>query len=127
MLISPSGQVDVAFQEAKKAYVDVLKRDPQKVKFLQDQTKLQDIVSIVTSLRDNYSRKQQDSKAKRWSLALSSRINYYGCIMDVLVQHHPEYVSLAWGTMKLLFVVGQYLRPFPVLHTAKFHAWHTKS
>lgn len=26
--------------------------------------------------------------------------------MDVLVQHHPEYVSLAWGAMKLVFGVG---------------------
>jgi hypothetical protein len=36
----------------------------------------------------------------------SSRICYYGQIFDVLVQHHPEYVSLAWGAMKFLFVVG---------------------
>jgi hypothetical protein len=33
---------------------------------------------------------------------VSERVHYYGNIMDVLVQHHPEYVSLAWGTMKLL-------------------------
>ena len=26
--------------------------------------------------------------------------------MDVLVQHHPEYVALAWGAMKLVFGVG---------------------
>ncbi|KAF2203369.1 hypothetical protein GQ43DRAFT_367054 [Delitschia confertaspora ATCC 74209] len=25
--------------------------------------------------------------------------------MDVMSQHHPEYVSLAWGTMKFLFVL----------------------
>ena len=25
--------------------------------------------------------------------------------MDVLVQHHPEYVALAWGTFKFLFTV----------------------
>ena len=34
------------------------------------------------------------------------RVQYYGNVMDVLVQHHPEYVSLAWGTMKFFFVVG---------------------
>ncbi|KAF4415355.1 Nacht domain protein [Fusarium austroafricanum] len=27
--------------------------------------------------------------------------------MDVLVQHHPEYVSLAWGAMKILLVSAQ--------------------
>ena len=29
-----------------------------------------------------------------------------GKVMDVLVQHHPEYVALAWGAMKLIFGVG---------------------
>ena len=31
---------------------------------------------------------------------------YYGQIMDMLAQHHPEYVSLGWGTFKFLFVVS---------------------
>ena len=26
--------------------------------------------------------------------------------MDVIVQHHPEYVALAWGAMKFLFKVS---------------------
>jgi hypothetical protein len=29
---------------------------------------------------------------------------YYANIFDVLAQHHPEYVALAWGAMKFLFV-----------------------
>ena len=31
---------------------------------------------------------------------------YYGNIFDVFAQHHPEYVALAWGAMKFLFVVS---------------------
>jgi len=31
---------------------------------------------------------------------------YYGNIFDVLAQHHPEYVALAWGAMKFLLVVS---------------------
>ena len=38
--------------------------------------------------------------------AFSKRICYYDNVMDVLVQHHPEYISLAWGAMKLVFGVG---------------------
>jgi len=30
--------------------------------------------------------------------------------MDVLVQHHPEYVSLAWGAMKFIFGVRIFLK-----------------
>ena len=45
-------------------------------------------------------------KARLWSTEVSEVLVYYGNIFDVLVQHHPEYVSLAWGTFKLLFVVS---------------------
>lgn len=45
------------------------------------------------------------SKARKWLGMLASRITYYGNVMDVLAQHHPEYVSLVWGTFKLLFIV----------------------
>ncbi|KAK1701933.1 hypothetical protein BDP67DRAFT_353481, partial [Colletotrichum lupini] len=30
---------------------------------------------------------------------------HYAAVMDTLAQHHPEWVSLAWGTMKLLLMV----------------------
>ncbi|KAH7176066.1 hypothetical protein EDB81DRAFT_771821 [Dactylonectria macrodidyma] len=30
---------------------------------------------------------------------------HYATVMDALVQHHPEWVSLAWGTMKLLLSI----------------------
>jgi hypothetical protein len=32
---------------------------------------------------------------------------YYSVIMDTLSQHHPEYVSLAWGAIKFLFIVSK--------------------
>jgi hypothetical protein len=43
---------------------------------------------------------------RRWLGELSLGIMHYASILDVLVQQHPEYVSLAWGTTKLLFVVS---------------------
>ena len=46
-----------------------------------------------------------ESKARKWLVALSERITFYGQMFDVLVQHHPEYVSLAWGTFKFIFQV----------------------
>jgi hypothetical protein len=30
---------------------------------------------------------------------------YYGQVLDMLAQHHPEYVSLAWGTLKFILMV----------------------
>lgn len=36
---------------------------------------------------------------------ISSRIVYYGGVLDTLAQHHPEYVSLAWGAIKFVLMV----------------------
>jgi hypothetical protein len=47
-----------------------------------------------------------NAKARLWLTEISETLVYYGNIFDVMVQHHPEYVSLAWGTFKLLFVVS---------------------
>jgi hypothetical protein len=47
------------------------------------------------------------AKARLWLMGLSEKIVHYGNVFDVLAQHHPEYVSLAWGTFKLLFIVSK--------------------
>lgn len=46
------------------------------------------------------------AKTRLWLIGLSEKLVHYGNIFDVMVQHHPEYVALAWGTFKLLFVVS---------------------
>lgn len=65
---------------------------------------LEDIQFIVQRAKEQYDRTSK-STVKHWLIEFSKRICYYGNIMDVLVQQHPEYVSLAWGSLKLLFVV----------------------
>jgi hypothetical protein len=37
----------------------------------------------------------------------SSRVMYYGKVFDTLAQHHPEYVALAWGAVKLVLMASQ--------------------
>jgi hypothetical protein len=73
-------------------------------------TSLEDILVVVESARLHYDKDQSGSKLRRYMEQISERIHYYGNIMDVLVQHHPEYVSLAWGIMKLLFGVCPHSR-----------------
>lgn len=46
------------------------------------------------------------TKARLWLTGLSEKIVCYGNIFDVMIQQYPQYVSLAWGTFKLLFVVS---------------------
>jgi hypothetical protein len=67
---------------------------------------LEDFQRTVTDVKLKYDNQHKDDKVSKWLRKCSSRVQFYGNIMDVLVQHHPEYVSLAWGAMKVLFVVS---------------------
>ncbi|KAK0744482.1 hypothetical protein B0T21DRAFT_357894 [Apiosordaria backusii] len=64
---------------------------------------MQDFISTLTNARSKYE-SRKSGKAYTWLEKLSSRVVYYGTVLDVLVQHNPEYVSLVWGTFKFLFV-----------------------
>lgn len=51
---------------------------------------------IQTTLLDACSKYESrtDDKAYTWLEHLWSRVDYYGLVLDALVQHGPEYVSL---------------------------------
>jgi len=69
---------------------------------------MQDVKTAAEDAQRAYElRSSRKGKAQRYLSAFSSRIMYYGVIMDTLSQHHPEYVSLAWGAIKFLFIVGK--------------------
>ncbi|KAI1298944.1 hypothetical protein F5Y03DRAFT_386486 [Xylaria venustula] len=62
---------------------------------------MRDFVATVLEAQSKYE-SRPNSKAYTWLEKLSGRVAYYGATLDVLVQHHPEYVSLAWGAFKFL-------------------------
>ena len=77
---------------------------------LDGKTSMSDVqVELANTLKHYESR--PESKARKWLVALSERIAFYGTIFDVLVQHHPEYVALAWGTFKFIFQVNPSIGP----------------
>lgn len=63
-------------------------------------------MDAVAAAKEKYDQRTKDSKARNWLSYFSSQVTYYGQVLDVLAQHHPEYVSLAWGTMKFVFIVS---------------------
>jgi hypothetical protein len=52
-----------------------------------------------------YSSKRHKQKSARLLAKVSSRILYYGNVLDMISQHHPEYVALAWGSAKFVLMV----------------------
>jgi hypothetical protein len=85
----------LASHSTKRAWIDGLKA-----------TTLQDFVAEVARARAIYDAKKKDSKTSKRIVSFSQRIAYYGKVLDVMVQHHPEYVSLAWGSLKFVFGVS---------------------
>jgi hypothetical protein len=64
-----------------------------------------DVEEELQRVRRKYEAKPK-SAIRRLLGNFSLTMMHYTKILDMLVQHHPEYVSLAWGTTKLLFVVS---------------------
>jgi hypothetical protein len=69
-------------------------------------TSLKGVLDCIQDAQAEYENRRERSKLRECLSSLAERVHHYGNIMDVLVQHHPEYVALAWGAMKLLFVVS---------------------
>ncbi|KAL9089774.1 MAG: hypothetical protein Q9165_005568 [Trypethelium subeluteriae] len=75
-----------------------------KIKWLSDKSTLHDVENVLLAAKERYD-VRTNSSARKYINKVSAGIMYYGNVMDMLVQHHPEYVSLGWGTMKLIFVL----------------------
>lgn len=73
--------------------------------WLEDKNTIDHVHQAVNDAKRIYEEKGQ-SKVRKWLTKLSARIQYYGAVLDALVQHHPEYVSLVWGTFKFIFMVS---------------------
>ncbi|KAK4198766.1 hypothetical protein QBC40DRAFT_283226 [Triangularia verruculosa] len=92
-----------AFNAARAEIADEL-TGAEREEFFQDGfISMQRFISTLNSVRCKYE-SRKSGKAYIWLEKLSNRVVYYGTVLDVLVQHNPEYVSLVWGAFKFLFV-----------------------
>ncbi|KAI0892964.1 hypothetical protein F4806DRAFT_477743 [Annulohypoxylon nitens] len=95
-----------AFREGSVIFKESLTKDPKKQDVadrLLSNCTLDDVIKTITDARDKYESSHAKSKFREVLTGISRRIVHYGQIMDVLVQQHPEYISLVWGAMKLIF------------------------
>ncbi len=92
-----------AFQEAVSIFGFTLTSDERKRSLAFGATSLEDLQRTIVAAKTKYDAQQKDHRTSKWLSKFSYRVRYYGNIMDVLVQHHSEYASLAWGAMKMLF------------------------
>lgn len=93
------------YENAVKLLQAQLTQDETKRRWLHGKSSMNDVQKAVDDARTQYE-SQTGSKARKYLAAFSSRVMHYCHILDMLVQHHPEYTALVWGTTKLLFVVS---------------------
>ncbi|KEZ40094.1 hypothetical protein SAPIO_CDS9108 [Scedosporium apiospermum] len=84
-----------------------LTKDPRKIELAKKVTTIQDIQTLVNDVFAKYSDERKFPRTRKWMMRIISKIHHYGNIMDVMVQHHPEYVALGWGAMKMVLVSAQ--------------------
>lgn len=107
--LTHSSSCDIAkdsFQSAWESIKDAFADDQKALDIIGRKTTIEDIQATIASIKESY-----DERPGRWQAtrdilrAVSERVIYYGNIFDILAQHHPEYVSLAWGTLKFVLTV----------------------
>jgi len=102
----PSAVASDAFKAVKSHFKRSTSLSDQEKRLIASSTCIEDVQQVVTDLLAKYEAKSDSSKTRKWLLRASETICHYGTILDVFVQHNPEYVSLVWGTFKLVFSVS---------------------
>ncbi|TVY62921.1 hypothetical protein LSUE1_G006129 [Lachnellula suecica] len=101
-----SSEVDLGcqiYEAAKtKLLVELTPRERELLAY-HSTTSMDSLLLILASAKKKYEDKPA-CKARKWLGVLSSKVIHYGTVLDVLVQQYPQYVSLAWGAMKFLFM-----------------------
>ncbi|CAG8962269.1 hypothetical protein HYFRA_00005324 [Hymenoscyphus fraxineus] len=94
-----------AYDNAVTLYKEKLTKSERKRIWADGKAGIVDIQQALKEAKEKYdNRKSGQSAVQDWLSMFSSRLLYYGGVLEVLAQHHPEYVALAWGSIKFLFV-----------------------
>jgi hypothetical protein len=94
-----------AFKQAIAVFSSETSGDEQKASLAKHATTFQDVLDAVADVKTQYEASRSSAKATKWLQKLAHRLKFYGNVLDVLAQFHPEYVALAWGTMKFIIMV----------------------
>jgi hypothetical protein len=84
-----------AFKHAVDIFQGDITKDPRKQYIAQGSTSIEELQQFVKDAKSRYEEKHKEHRGSKWLTRIAHRVLYYGNIADVLVQQHPEYVSLA--------------------------------
>lgn len=94
-----------AFNESILQFSERTGNSEKDFEFIKSSNSLQDVQCAIKDCIARYEARKPDSKALKWLRQLSEKTIFYEGVVDVIIQQHPESVSLIWGGMKFLFMV----------------------
>lgn len=98
--------LSTAFEEASSQFSEKPMNCEQDAEIIKSVNRLHDVQLAIKNCTAHYEARKPDSKASKWLRQLSETVVFYEGVVDVLIQQHPETVSLIWGGMKFLFMVS---------------------
>ncbi|KAL2281690.1 hypothetical protein FJTKL_11374 [Diaporthe vaccinii] len=96
--------LEIAFEEANLQLAENSNNCEQDGESIKPGNSLQDVQRAVKDCTARYEARKPDSKALKWLRRLSEKIVFYEGVFDVIIQQHPETLSLIWGGMKFFFL-----------------------
>ncbi|KAK3327020.1 hypothetical protein B0T19DRAFT_150873 [Cercophora scortea] len=98
-----SGIAGKAFQAAAKQFLGSVTHEDTGRLIVTNAVSMLDIHQTVERSKMKYTSQAKHPKVLKWLQRFSSGVHFYSNVLDVFVQHHPEYVSLVWGAIKFIF------------------------
>ena len=96
-----------AYEKAVEYFREEFAGNDDVRRFLVGSTSITEVQNIVEEAKREYEAKGQKRRtALKWLSKLSLGIKHYSHALDMLAQHHPEYVALAWGAIKFVLTVS---------------------
>ncbi|KAI9147502.1 N-carbamoyl-L-amino-acid hydrolase [Paramyrothecium foliicola] len=96
-----------AFEAAAQRFSSRLNPNVDKTQLLSQVSSAQDIHRLLEDSKSRYDNEKKFLKARKWLTRAALTIHHYGTVIDVFAQVSPIYVSLVWGSMKLVVSAAQ--------------------
>lgn len=106
MNIYGASVLESEFKAAVRQFSDQTEYNKQQPDFLKPGNNFQEVQQAIQDCNTRYEARKPDSKVLKWLRKLSEKVVFYEGVVDVLIQQHPEVVSLIWGGMKFFFLVS---------------------
>lgn len=97
---------DAAFRNAALQFSKQAEDQKQEFQIIKPRNSFEDVQRAIQHCNARYEARKPDSKALKWLRQLSEKVVFYEGVVDVLIQQHPEAVSLIWGGIKFILLVS---------------------